>query len=29
MDKEKSENVQRVGPEKSWQDFGFGILVGG
>lgn len=27
MDKEIGENIKRVGPEKRWQDSGFGILV--
>lgn len=27
MDKEKGENIKRVGPERRWQDSGFGILV--
>lgn len=28
MDKEKSENVKRLGPERRWQDFGLGIQTG-
>lgn len=28
MDKERSKDIKRVGPEKRWQDFGFGNLQG-
>lgn len=28
MDKERSKDIKRVGPEKRWQDFGFGNLRG-